>query len=456
MSESTFDFRYQSKIINLLLFQKSFLERFGDVILPEYFSDVAHQKTAKLILDYWKRYQDCPTMEALIDEAFVVYTRQEDIAQFSDVIQSVASDDVQDAQYYEDRVIAFCRAQAALKALRECADDLKTGSVDEILPRIDKALSVGEGLSASEIGLLWSNRSQDQLSTQTPMVPTLLGVNDETRGLDAILGGGLEQGSLGIVMAPTGKGKSVCLLNFAGNAVLQGYNVAYISLELSEKLVTRRFDMFFTRRTKDELLGLPPNEIYEMTREVHGDRLGELVVKTFPTKGLSVRQLEGYLKTFQRYSGWVPDLLIVDYMDIMKPPPNRDRWIELEEISNDLCALAGRYQFPIWTASQVNRVGMVAKNDLGTDLAAGSVNKLHPASVILTFPAPKPIEGSDLKSTKLFVKKSRNDRDDVSLSYEIDFARMRFIYQEDETPAAAGLSFRTKFLEVRNAAKTAL
>ena len=82
---------------------------------------------------------------------------------------------------------------------------------------------------------------------------------------------------------------------------------------------------------------------------------GKLLIKYFPTKSASVHTIGAHLKQIE-LSGVKPDIVLVDYADILMPTGNfREKRHALGNIYEDLRGLAGEFEVPIWTASQANR-----------------------------------------------------------------------------------------------------
>ena len=146
-------------------------------------------------------------------------------------------------------------------------------------------------------------------------------------------------------------------------------------------------------------------------------------------KSVTVRQMESFLKTLKSSFGWFPDLLIVDYMDIVRPyGRNKEKHECLEEISEELKALAQRNKIPVWTASQSNRAGS-RKKTIENEDAAGSYAKLFPADVVLSM---SPERGEDgIWRGNLKVIKNRLGSTGQSLRFTCDFDHMRFIHEPD-------------------------
>ena len=160
-------------------------------------------------------------------------------------------------------------------------------------------------------------------------------------------------------------------------AVKAGKTVVHYTLELNEGYVGQRYDAVLT--------GIPvPNLKYnmdEVTKQVKNLK-GELIVKYWPTKTASINSVRASLDKL-KLQGREPDIIIIDYADLIKGNSRRERHEELEEIMESLRGLGGEYECPIFTASQINRSG--ADDDIitGTKIA-GSFSKLMTADFVVS------------------------------------------------------------------------
>lgn len=424
-----FDFKFQSKILALLICDDGFLGRYGPIIEPGYFSDVAHQQLCEIVNSYHNQYNKPPTFEVLLEEVEKVENDDERALIAASLSEVLDEGFPEDAKYYEDKAVEFCRRQATLSAIKSAAGQLKEGKMDSILPTIEKGLNVGIAMADENVGTrYWDDFFKTEVQEVGPKIPTMLG-EAGSGGMDDVLRGGLERGNVGMVMMPVGKGKSVFLLNMAGNAVLQGYNAAYISLELSERLITRRFNVFFSGQTEDELEHLPPDALRQtLLSQYKRLGMGKLLIKHFSIRSVTVRDIEAFLKTFAAKHKWFPDLLVIDYLDIIRSPyAKKDRWEQLEDISEELKGMTERHFIATWTASQVNRAGMNSSL-VRNDHSAGSLNKTFAMDAIFTA-SPKVEENPEHRVVSLFNSKNRQGRDSVTLDFEMDFDRMRYVFR---------------------------
>lgn len=433
-----FDFLFQNKVVALLLQDGDFMSKYGAIVEPNYFTDTVHQELCEMINKYWQKYSAAPSHEVMVEK--VIAVKDEDRrASLAMSLQDVLDADLTDAQYYEDEVVAFCKRQSALLGLRQAAKSLKEGDLDAMVPTLERSLMIGQSYDQESMGLqYWQDFGRVEIHSVAPRVPTLMGAY-QTGGIDDILHGGLEQGNVACVMIPVGRGKSVWLVNVAGNGILQGYNVAFLSFELSEKTVANRFNVFFSGLKDTDLETMKPDQIEEAVKSPYKDMpVGNLLIKTFPMKSATVRQFEAHLKIVKAKYNWTPDLVCVDYLDIIKAPfQNKDKHEQLEEVAIELKAFAQRNRIPVWTASQVNREG-ARKNIIQNEDSSASYAKTFALDVIFTA-APKADEETDKRSAKFFCSKNRQGRDQMTVDFDIDFDTMRFNFvPKDESISRVG------------------
>ena len=153
--------------------------------------------------------------------------------------------------------------------------------------------------------------------------------------IDNISKGGLGRGELGVVIAPTGAGKSMALVHLGVHALKLGLNVVHYTLELQDKVVSLRYDSCIT--------GIPLSDVKECKDQVWDgiqDIPGKLIVKEYPTKSATTNTIKHHLEKLKRKDFKI-DMVIVDYGDLIRPiNSQREKRIELESIYEELRGLA--------------------------------------------------------------------------------------------------------------------
>jgi archaellum biogenesis ATPase FlaH len=245
-----------------------------------------------------------------------------------------------DLKFVQEQTLEFCRNQVMKHAIMDSVDLIEVGQYDQIKKLVDNAMKAG---ADRDLGHDYIVGIEERLN-QSARVTVKTGWDP----IDEVMDGGLGAGELGVVVAPAGIGKSWCLQTIGSAAVKEGLNVVHYTLELNENYVGLRYDTVFSGVTTSDI------QFYQEDVKKKIDQLkGTLLIKYFPTKSASVQTLTSHLSQIE-IQQQTPDLIIVDYADILKGIGTEKRHV-LENIYEDLRGLAGEMDCPIWTASQANR-----------------------------------------------------------------------------------------------------
>jgi len=249
----------------------------------------------------------------------------------------------------------------------------------------------------------------------------------------SVLDGGLAHGELGVVMAPTGGGKSFMLVNFGYGALAAGKNVVHYTFELSETHVGNRYDSRIT--------SIPTKELRSRMSEAEGQLAnfngGQLFIKEYPPKVATINTIKFHMGRLLS-NGFTPDLIIIDYGDLMKSRRGYDqKRFELESIFEDLRALSMEMKLPIWTATQSNRDGF--NDDVITiDKVGEAINKAMVVDFFGTF-----------SQRKFHVGKNRMGQANINFNIEMDPARS-FIDLNEDMPSTSGFTINEKVNNMLN------
>lgn len=202
-----------------------------------------------------------------------------------------------------------------------------------------------------------------------------------SKRLDDALGGGLCPGELGIFIGPTGRGKSQVLCNLTAQAIQQGRNVLYCTLQdLTDAFMARRIDQI--------LLGWPERRITKRPRTFRRKmrsirrRCGQLYIRDFTDQTVSFLDIKAAVEEIER-RGVQLGLLVIDYLDTMGAhTKNLDQQVVFREINAGLRNLGAEHGFPVWTACQGNRESLDA-DMVRLSQIAGAISKTQGADVIL-------------------------------------------------------------------------
>ena len=237
--------------------------------------------------------------------------------------------------------------------------------------------------------------------------------------IDGICKDGLGNGELGVVIAPTGAGKSMVLVHLGAQAIKAGLNVIHYTLELSHTTIGQRYDSCLTGVHLKDLFSLK-EQIYEKVKDIDGN----VIIKEYPTKSASTSTIRAHLDKLKQ-QGVPIDMIIVDYGDLLKPvnaPRGNEKRHDLESIYEELRAIAQVCECPVWTASQTNRSGLNAEL-ITMEAISESFNKCFVADFI--FSLSRTITDKAKNRGKIFIAKNRNGRDGIPYTISMDTSNIK-------------------------------
>ena len=318
------------------------------------------QDAAEFMNEYAKNYNVLPDYEMVNANCRTELKRPEDLKDGH-------------MQWFMDEFESFTRHKALERAIISSADLLDKSDYGAVEVMIKEAVQIG---LARDMGtdyfadprgrLLGIKDKNGQISTGWP-------------SMDRRLFGGMNRGELNIFAGGSGAGKSLFLANLGVNWALQGLNVVYLTLELSEALVSMRIDSMLT--------GISTKEIFkdlddvEMKVKMIGKKSGMLQVKYMPS-GKTANDLRAYLKEYEIKVGKKVDILLVDYLDLLMPVSKKispaDLFIKDKYVSEELRNLAVEKNCVLVTAAQLNR-GAVEEVEFDHSHISGGLSKIQTA-----------------------------------------------------------------------------
>jgi len=340
---SEYGHTFQTKVISCLISDKTFLGQVSDLLEPAYFESQYNNWIVEKILDYHRKFKSQPTQEVFKSLLVPVEDKLLRTGIVDGIKEAYKLQNSTDLEYVKNEVIEFSKNQRMKQAILTSVDLLKAGKFDAIKKTVDLALRAG---ADKDIGHIFKLQVEERYSegARSPVSTGWGVINDITNG-------GLGGGELGVVVAPAGGGKSWGLVNIATNAAKAGKTVIYYTLELNAFYVGRRIDACLT--------GIPFQNLQEdyameKIKNTMENLQGNIIIKYYPTRTASITTLASHIQKCID-QGQKPDLIVLDYADLIRPAKAGDKRLELNDIYEDLRGVAGEYEIPIWTASQANR-----------------------------------------------------------------------------------------------------
>lgn len=396
---------FQLKVINALLTDKAFLLNVRSVIEDNYFDSDTHKWIVQQVVKYYDEFHTTVTVDVLKVELQKV---ENDILKVAikEELKNALTSSQDDIDYVKEEFTQFCRNQKMKAAILASADLLKTGDFDGIRNMVEQAIKAGLD---QYIGHEYNKDVESRYRQDyRPTIATPWPIFNE------LIQGGLGPGDLAIIFGNPGGGKSWICVALAAHALKLGYNVNYYTLELGETYVGKRFDACLTGTKMAEI-----DQHRDKVESVLKKLKGKLIVKEYAPKTATVNTIKAHVqKTIDLEHK--PDLLIIDYVDYLKPSGKgfrTERKDEIDDVFIATKALAKELNIPIVTPSQVNRSG--AKDDIiEGDKAAGSYDKMMVADICLSLSRKK--EDKVLGTGRIHIMKNRYGNDGMTYEAEID------------------------------------
>lgn len=322
-------------------------------------------------------------------------------------------------QHIQDTFAKFIRRQAMKQAILESMDLIKKDAWDDVVEKVEAArnkgldiLTVGHRFFADFEQRLAARQNQDEVRRLSTGIPEL----------DSLMYGGLKNKQMGLVVGGSGRGKSIFLEWLARIGILMGQQVVYYTLELSEEDISERFDALFCHIKPQELKSMN-DKVYQELHRYHTKFGNNLIVKEYPEDEASINTIQAHYKQLASI-GVQPGLVIIDYLDLMKPHRNyNDVNQEQAAVAKACRGMAKKFNTRVWSALQLNRGGMIQETPDESGMA-GSISRLYTADAVIMMAQTR--EEKEDNVMRLFIKKNRNGPADRTVKITTDFEHMTF------------------------------
>ncbi len=440
----------QENIIVLLTFDKERAKIVRGVIDLSLFSGI-YRELATQIYDYIDKFHEPPgdhLADLLEDKLNSGKKRETRI--YRDLLESIYEMQERiNADYVMSQLTTFVKRQALrsmasdlIKALQRDTEESLV-EADELIQRVNvRKLTVfdpGIRLSDKVRALKFLENSEITFSTGIPE-------------LDKRKLGPMRKGLI-LYISRYKSGKSFWLTHLAKSVLMHRLKVLHVTLEMSDdKCAERYMQAFFaiskrkgkTHRLKfkkDKLrrltgfkeieirprISLDDSDIYrklEHKIEKFSKRiLKHIFVKEFPTGQLTSRELEAYLDSLEATERFIPDLLIVDYPDLMTLDPNNLR-MSLDEVYKNLRGIAVQRNIAVAVVSQSHRAAAKSKR-VGGENVAEHYGKVAHADCILTY-SQTPAEKA-LGLARISVDGARYDEDGITIIISQSYGTAQYV-----------------------------
>ena len=431
---------FELVLLEALLFREDFYKKVIPFIKIEYFHRKPIQMLYTCIHDFVMEYNACPSKDAVS----ICLEKHKGIAQkeYDECIEMLEdfnkkSADQHNLEWLVTETENFCKEKALYNGIMESIQIIDGKSKDKIRTAIPSILSDALAVSFD------TNIGHDYLEDSDQRYEFYHRIEKripfDLEYFNTITNGGTPIKTLNIVMAGTGVGKSLFLCHHAANCLAQGMNVLYITCEMAEERIAERIDANLLDITLDALRELP-KEVYEKKMNTLKQTVkGKIIIKEYPTSSASVNHFRVLLDELNLKKKFKPDVIIIDYLNIcassrMKHNGNVNSYMYIKAIAEELRSLAVEYGVPIWSATQVNRVGF-ASTDIGLEDTSESFGLPATADFMFALISTEKLD----EMNQIMVKQLKNRYNDTAINRKfivgINRAKMK-LFDVEQTQLA--------------------
>lgn len=428
----SFSDNIQRGILYLIKHDKDFYSQIVGLIKPEYFEFPSYAFIFDKVKAYYDKYKTIPPDDILLEDIKKSLPKGQSFSEYEDDILQINNIDksvLDNREFVLDLVEDYARKQAISQAIKDSVVLLKDNRISEIEEKVRAAMLVSRDVNVGQIYFddvdarfhrQFDNKERKKFRT---VFDTF---ND-------FLDGGLNAKELAMVIAPPGVGKSLYLVNQGVAAIKENKSVLYISLEMAEDKIAQRFDSILTHvpahRLKDKSTFPVVKERLNIMKGKYKD--SRLIIKEFPVGQLTVNQIRALLVQLKLHHDFKPDILIVDYLELLRPNRAIDAEYQAQErIAQELRGLAMEQNLLVWTATQTNRTGR--KVSTITDAELGdSYGKIRPADWAISLNQTE--EEYDKGRMRVYVVKARDSKQHYRIHASVNYTTLTM---EEDAEAA--------------------
>jgi replicative DNA helicase len=357
-----------------------------------------------MIKEYNQKWDGVPSFETL-EQITKSEFQQESIAKVViDTIRKIKEAPVSGGDFVQEKALKFCKQQELQKAITKAQKVIDGGefeNYDTLEEMIREALQVG----IVEDGMLNVFSNLDDVLNEDYRHPIPMGIP----GIDRLLKGGLAKGEIGVILAPTGVGKSTILTKIANHGFNLGYNVLQIFFEDNPKVIQRKHFTLWSKIHPDDMSN-KKEEVLMRVKEVESKMTNQLILEKLPSDTITMTQIKNLIRK-KIADGIKVDMVLLDYIDCVVPEKNLgDEWKSEGSVMRGFEAMCHELNLVGWTATQGNR-SSISSEVVTTDQMGGSIKKAQVGHVIISI--AKTLQQKEMKLATIAITKSRIGDDGI-------------------------------------------
>ena len=395
---------FQLQLLNQIILDKDFSVSIIDVLNTNYFENQYFKIIIQMVKEYYIKYDHTPSFETL--EQITKSELQNQMASkiVLDTISKIKESPLDGSNFVQEKALKFCKQQELQKVMKKAQKIIDGGefeNYDTLEEMVKEALMVG----SKDTSMMDVFSNIDQVLEEDYRHPIPMGIP----GIDRLLKGGLAKGEIGVILAPTGVGKSTILTKISNHAFNLGNNVIQIFFEDNPKVIQRKHFTLWTKVHPDEL-SERKEEVISKVKNIEETMDNKLELKKLPSDTRTMSQIKNEIRKLIS-DGMRVDMVVLDYIDCVVPDKNLgDEWKSEGSVMRAFEAMCHELNIVGWTATQGNR-SSISSEVVTTDQMGGSIKKAQVGHVIIS--VAKTLQQKEMKLATIAITKSRIGDDGV-------------------------------------------
>ncbi len=387
---------FQQKVLSNIIQISEFNAIACQHLRSKYFTHSrVYNNIAKTLIGYYQKYGSCITDFAFIKIMEKVFKEdKQQLAIHLQEYQELKNISVKDSDFVLDELLNFIKVSRWKILIEESvtnylSEKRKDANISSLEKEASKILNIDKISNVDGYDYFDRKNIEERTQAREDALTVNPGINTGIYELDVKLNGmGFMPKELYLILGAAKRGKSFFLLWCANAATLRGKNVVYFTCEVSRQICCNRLDACNSGILFADLPNKKEQFTNSMNDKITKHKLGKMKIYEYPTKALTVNQIKEHLKKLEKH-GFKPDIVLVDYLDLLKPAlsgKDISKWEQQAQIAEDLRNISGEFLIPVVTASQINRSGSKRAVNDGSDIA-GSFEKVAVADQVITLSA---------------------------------------------------------------------
>ena len=397
-------FSFQQSLLKAIIEDRKYGETIIEVLETKFFDNNSFRYIIENVKELYGTYGKIPNYETVIQKIISESGNKDTNRIHIDTLEQIKNDD-KDVNFVKDRALNFCKQQNLKKELKSVNHIIDNGNFEEyhkIEQIIQKALQVGTD-DNDVVDVFFDIDSALEKNFRMPIPTGIVGV-------DNLLKGGLGRGELGIILAPTGTGKTTILTKIANTAFNMDCNVLQIFFEDNRDNIRRKHFTIWTNVEPDDQPKYA-EEVKEKVLEAQARSKGILKMIKMSSDDATISKIKSKIRKLIS-EGFKPDMLILDYVDCVSSDKSVDgeEWKGEGSVMRSLESMTTEFDMAIWTATQGSR-DSISSEVVTSDQMGGSIKKAQIAHVIISI--AKTLEQKEHNLATLSLLKSRIGQDGI-------------------------------------------